>query len=121
VGFFAVTSRNELDNFDVEACHLSFWVLPTFLVWSKYCFDVGLRIKAKADLRRFGVVLPFRAERGDLKVAGLKPGSLNCKPAAWFVDGLIRGGHPAFLASSKAPTTWSINGSSVKSISMNLM
>lgn len=67
MGFFAISSRESNTSFEIEACHLTFWVLPRHFMWRferthNYAFDIGLRIKPSGPLRRFKVALPFDSE-----------------------------------------------------------
>jgi hypothetical protein len=72
MGFFAVSNLGSQTPFEIEACHISFWVLakPWYRLFGySFCFDVGLRIKAQEPLRRIRIVLPFDSDNA--KVADL--------------------------------------------------
>lgn len=72
MGFFAISSRGSPSRFSIEACHLTFWVLPNhwynliLLKGFRYSFDVGIRIKAESELRRIRVAFPFDSEASTL-------------------------------------------------------
>ena len=69
MGFFAVTSRGSPVRFEIEACHISFWVLakPWYKAFGhKFYFDVGLRIRPAGNLSRLRVAFPFDTKAGDL-------------------------------------------------------
>jgi len=69
MGFFAISKSGSQTAFDIEACHLSFWVLakPWHKMFGyKFCVDIGLRIKSKGSLSKFRIVLPFDAEDSQL-------------------------------------------------------
>ncbi|MGY8663246.1 hypothetical protein Q3C01_12850 [Bradyrhizobium sp. UFLA05-109] len=66
MGFFAISTLGLQAPLEVEACHISFWVLPR--PWYRvfgytFCLDVGLRFKSEAPLRRLRFVLPFDSEK----------------------------------------------------------
>jgi len=72
MGFFAVSNLGSETPFEIEACHISFWVLakPWFQLFGySFCFDVGLRIRSQAPLRRIRIVLPFDSD--DAKISDL--------------------------------------------------
>ena len=72
MGFFAVSNLGSETPFEIEACHISFWVLAKSwyqLFGYKFCFDVGLRIRSQEPLRRIRIVLPFDSD--DAKVSDL--------------------------------------------------
>jgi hypothetical protein len=77
MGYFAVAAADALTSFEVEACHLSFWVLSKRVPWPgyRYCFDVGLQICPKTDLRRLKIALPFDSE--DQSLVDLSPAVLD--------------------------------------------
>jgi hypothetical protein len=63
-GILADTSRDE-DKFNVAACHLNWWTLPTFLPGRRLFFlDIGLHVNAPAakDLNSITVALPIDVE-----------------------------------------------------------
>lgn len=65
MGFFAISRLGSQTSFEVDACHLSFWVLakPWYqLFQNQFCFDIGLRITSQEPLRRIRFVLPFDAK-----------------------------------------------------------
>lgn len=65
MGFFAVSSLGWQTPFEIEACHISFWVLAKHwyqLFGYNYCFDIGLRFRSEKPLRRIRLVLPFDSE-----------------------------------------------------------
>jgi hypothetical protein len=68
MGFFAVSSRGSTTPFSIEACHLTFWVLPRhWYQWVGlgfcYFFDVGLRIAPEKEMRRIRVAFPFDSKK----------------------------------------------------------
>jgi hypothetical protein len=79
MGFFAVSSVGSQTPFEIEACHLSFWVLakPWYRLFRyHFCFDVGLRFKSQEPLRRIRFVIPFdsaNAKASDLSAVVLDP------------------------------------------------
>jgi hypothetical protein len=79
MGFFAVSNLGSQTPFEIEACHISFWVLakPWYQLFRyNFCFDVGLRIKSQEPLRRIRIVLPFdsdNAKTSDLSGMVLDP------------------------------------------------
>jgi hypothetical protein len=65
MGFFAVSSLGSQASFEIEACHISFWVLakPWYRMFgNQFCFDIGLRLRSQEPLRRIRLVLPFDAD-----------------------------------------------------------
>jgi hypothetical protein len=69
MGFFAVSSLGSQIPFEIEACHISFWVLakPWYQLFGySFCFDVGLRIKSQEPLRRIRIVLPFDSDNANV-------------------------------------------------------
>lgn len=65
MGFFGVSSLGSQTPFEIEACHISFWVLakPWYQFFGyNFCFDVGLRIRSQELLRRIRIVLPFDSD-----------------------------------------------------------
>lgn len=81
MGFFAIAPARDDDQFDIEACHLTFWVLPQYWyrlipVGFRYFFDIGLRIHAITEIRRIRIALPFdtgRKSLSDLSAFVLNP------------------------------------------------
>ena len=62
MGFFGVSSLGLQTPFEIEACHISFWVLPKpwyRLFGYNFCFDAGLRFKPEEPMRRLRIVVPF--------------------------------------------------------------
>lgn len=65
MGFFAISTLGLQAPLEVEACHLSFWILPKpwfRLFGYTFCFDVGLRLRSATPVRRLRVVFPFDSE-----------------------------------------------------------
>ncbi len=79
MGFFALSGLGHQTPFEVEACHISFWVLPKAwyrLFGHNFCFDVGLRFKSEEPLRRLRIVIPFDSKQkqiSDLSAVVLDP------------------------------------------------
>jgi hypothetical protein len=65
MGFFAISSLGLPTTLEIDACHVSFWVLakPWYRLFGyKYCFDIGIRLTSREPLRRLRLVLPFDAD-----------------------------------------------------------
>lgn len=69
MGFFAVSKLGAEASYDIEACHLSFWVIPRpwyRLFGFDFSVDIGLRIKSEHPLRRLRIVVPFDSQESSI-------------------------------------------------------